>query len=224
MSGSAIAWTPTPCGRRTTRRLGLACGIVAPILWIGLIAAGDVSRADIDPVVDFISELGERGSATETVIRYAAFILTGALLVVFGASLPFAGPPRERPPQVWKAAIVGAFVILDGIGRAGAGVYPCEPGCEGATDGQTMHYLFAVIGFCSGILAALAAGALYRRRLDAALGAAAAVFLLLMTWGDNPIHAEGLWERLATGTLSVWLLAFAARVMGWPRARNARRS
>ena len=199
------------------RRLGLLCGIVAPIVWVGLIAAGDISRPDIDPVTDFISELGERGSSTEVVLRYAGFIFTGALYLCFAAALPATTSPR------WKATIVAAFIALDGLGRAGAGLYPCDPGCESLSRDQERHRLFATIGFCSGILAALAAGVLFRRWVDLGLGLATTAFLLLMTWEENPIHAEGLWERLATGALSLWVLVFAMWVRGWPKAQNARR-
>lgn len=200
----------------TVRAVGLRAGVLAPIVWVGLIAWGDLARADLSPITDFISELGERGSATEVLLRYAGFILTGLLLVCFAGALPAAATPR------WKAVIVAVFVALDGIGRAGAGVYPCDPGCESVSRGQELHRLFATIGFVSGILAALAAGLLYRRWIDGLLGLATTVFLLLMTWEENPIHAEGLWERLATGALSVWLLLFAMWVRGWPRAQNAR--
>ena len=81
--------------------------------------------------------------------------------------------------------------------------------------------MFATTGFVSGILAALAAAALYRRWLDLLLGIAATGLLLLMIWEDNPFHAEGLWERLATGALSVWLLLFATWVTGRRRAEIA---
>jgi hypothetical membrane protein len=203
---------------RTEARLraGLLCGVVAPIVWVVLIAAGDIYRPDINPVTDFISELGERGSATEALIRYGGFIVTGLLYVCFAAALP-------GRAAGWKAAVVAGFVALEGIGRAGAGVYPCDPGCESLSRDQELHRLFATIGFCSGILAALAAGLLYRRWADLLLGLATTVFLLLMTWEENPLHAEGLWERLATGALSVWILLFAAWVMRWPGAQNARR-
>ena len=188
---------------------------------MALIAAGDVYRADIDPVVDFISELGERGSSTEAVLRYGGFIFTGFLYLCFAAALPATTLPR------WKAVLVAAFVALDGIGRAGAGVYPCDPGCESLSRDQELHRLFATLGFCSGILAALVAGLLYRRWFDGLIGLATTIFLLLMTWEENPIHAEGLWERLATGALSVWLFLFARSVLRGSRNRawlNARRS
>ena len=190
-----------------TSRLGLRAGILAPVVWVVVIAWGDVARADLAAVTDFISELGERGSATERLVRIGGFIGTGALLAVFGGTLSVAARPA------WKALIVGALVALDGIGRAGAGVYPCDPGCDGVSRSQELHRLFATIGFCSGILAALAAGLLYRRRIDLVLGLATTAFLLLMTWEENPLHAEGLWERLATGALSLWLFLFAATVL-----------
>jgi hypothetical protein len=189
------------------RRLGLRCGLVAPILWVGLIAAGDIYRVDINPITDFISELGERGSPTEAVLRYGGFIFTGLLYLCLAAALPAATSPR------WKAVIVAVFIALDGIGRAGAGAYPCDPGCESLSRDQELHRLFATIGFCSGILGALAAGLLYRRWLDGLLGGLTTAFLLLMTWEDNPIQAEGLWERLATGALSAWVFVFALWMM-----------
>jgi Protein of unknown function (DUF998) len=198
----------------TLRRVTLLAGVAAPVVWLGLIAWGDLSRADIRAVTDFISELGERGSATEAVFRYGGFVFTGVLYLCVAAGLWVVESPR------WKAAVVALFVALDGIGRVGAGVYPCDPGCEGASCDQTLHGLFATIGFCSGILAALAAGLLYRRRIDLLLGLATTIFLLLMTWEDNPIHAEGLWERLATGALSVWMLIFTTGVVRWRNERQ----
>jgi hypothetical membrane protein len=192
------------------RRLGLRCGIVAPLVWLGLIAFGDLYRPDINPVTDFISELGERGSSTEAVLRFGGFIFTGFLYLCFAATLAVGRVLQDPPHARWRAVIVALFIALDGIGRMGAGVYPCDPGCETASRDQEMHRLFATIGFCSGILAALAAGFLYRSGFSLAMGIVTTVCLLLMTWTENPIHAEGLFERLATGALSVWLLVFAA--------------
>ena len=143
-------------------------------------------------------------------------MLTGLLYIGFAAALPSAAPDR------WRASIVAVLIALDGIGRAGAGVFPCDPGCEGASIAQERHRLFATLGFCSGILAALAAGILYRSTFSLLMGGLTTVFLLLMTWSENPIHAEGVWDRLATGGLSLWLLAFTAKVMRWPRAQSAR--
>ena len=189
------------------RRLGVLCGIVSPVLWLGLIAAGDTYRPDISAVTDFISELGERGSSTEVLLRYGGFIVTGGLYLCFACVLPAVSSPR------WRGLLVAAFVALDGAGRMGAGVYPCDPGCDGLSRDQELHGLFARVGFSSGILAAVAAGLLYRRWLDGLLGLAAAFFLVLMMRANSPTDAAGLWERLATGALSIWLLMFAARIL-----------
>jgi hypothetical membrane protein len=195
------------------RKLGLLCGIVSPILWVGLIVGADLYRPDINTLTDFISELGERGSSTESVLRFGGFLFTGFLYLCLAAALPVGPVLSDRPGARWRAASVALFIALDGIGRMGAGVYPCDPGCEGVSRDQELHHLFATIGFCSGSLAALAAGFLYRSRFSLAMGGLTTVCLLLMTWTANPIHAEGLFERLATGALSVWLLVFAAGAM-----------
>ncbi len=63
-------------------------------------------------------------------------------------------------------------------------------------------------------------GVLFRRGFAAALGLAATVFLLLMIWSDNPLDAHGLFERLATGALSVWMLVFATRMLRWLNPRQ----
>jgi hypothetical protein len=110
------------------------------------------------------------------------------------------------------AAVVAGLVALEAAGRIGAGIYPCDPGCDGASRAQELHRLFATVGFCSGILGALASGIVFRRRTHIVLAILATVCLLLMTWGNNPVRAEGLWERLATAALSLWLLLLALRM------------
>jgi hypothetical membrane protein len=193
------------------KAVALRIGVVAPLLWLALIAWGDLYRPDIDAVTDYVSELGERGSSTAAIFRGVGFLFTGFLYVVLAGALPMV--LRER----WRAAIVALFLAVEGMGRMGAGVYPCDPGCDGVSRAQELHGLFATVGFSSGVLAALAAGVLYARRIDIFLGLAAVAFLLLLTWQNNPIPAFGLWERLATATLSVWLIVFCRR---WQRLQN----
>jgi hypothetical membrane protein len=187
------------------RRLALRIGTAAPLLWLALIAWGDLYRPDIDAVTDYISELGERGSSTAGIFGGVGFLCTGFLYVVLAAMLP--SVLRGR----WRAVVVAVFLAVEGIGRMGAGAYPCDPGCDGASRAQELHGLFATLGFSSGVLAALTAGVVYARRIDIVLGLAAAGFLLLVTWKDNPIPAVGLWERLATTALSIWLILFSRR-------------
>jgi hypothetical protein len=187
------------------RLVAVRIGVGAPLLWLAIIAWGDIYRPDIDAVTDYISELGERGSSTAGVVRGLRFVFTGLLYVVLAAALPMVLPGR------WRAVVVALFLVVEGIGRIGAGVYPCDPGCGGVSDAQQLHNLFAKVGFSSGVLVALVAGIVYARRVDLLLGLAAAGFLLLLMWENNPVHAVGLWERLATASLSIWLIVFSRR-------------
>jgi len=85
--------------------------------------------------------------------------------------------------------------------------------------------MFATIGFLSAILATLAWGITFRRYswlqgltwYSVGSGILALAFLLLMSWNQNPVNAPGLFEHLATGVLSLWVLVFATRLM---RARE----
>ena len=196
------------------RRVALRIGIAAPLLWLALIAWGDLYRPDIDAVTDYISELGERGSSTAAIVGGVGFLFTGFLYVVLAATLPLVLPGR------WRAVVVAGLLGIEGLGRMGAGLYPCDPGCDGVSRAQELHGPFATLGFLSGVLAALAAGVVYGRRIDIALGRAAAGFLLLLTWDNNPIPAVGICERLATAALSIWLIVFSVR---WQR-QDERRS
>jgi hypothetical membrane protein len=226
-------------------RAGLRCGIVSPIVWLAVLGAAMLARPGFSPVTDFISELGEAGSTTELFVRYAGFEFTGLLYVVFaiaaavllledaGAALasPQSRPtrdagaapasPQSRPASALLSVIAALLVALDGVGRFGAGVYPCDLGCESVSTNQQLHRLFATIGFCSGVLAALAWGVVARRHAwlrgfantSTAAGLLATVLLLLMTWRANPYPLTGLYEHLATVVISVWTLALAVRLV-----------
>jgi len=151
-------------------------------------------------------------------MRYAAFEFTGFLYLCFASALPatFRGGSCST--------LAAVFIGLDGLGRMGAGVFPCDPGCGGLSLNQELHRLFATVGFLSGILAAITWGIIFRRyslppRLawySVGSGILALIFLLLMSWSRNPVNAPGLFEHLATGVLSLWLLMFAVRLMRFP--------
>ena len=200
------------------RRLGILCGIVSPLIWLSLIGIAGAMRPDFSHVVHYISELGERGSSTEFLMRYAAFGFTGFLYLCFAAAL------LETFRNGWYSTFGAGLIGLDGLGRMGAGVFACDPGCAGLSSNQELHRLFATVGFLSGILAAIVWGFTFRRRgwpqlltwYSVGTGMLALTFLLLMSWRQNPLNAPGLFEHLATGVLSLWLLVFAVRLMRYP--------
>jgi hypothetical membrane protein len=130
-------------------------------------------------------------------------------------------PAQSRATRGLWTVIAALLVALDGVGRFGAGVYPCDLGCESVSTTQALHRLFATVGFCSGVLAALAWGVVARRHpwlrgfANASTGAGllTTALLLLMTWGANPYPLTGLYEHLATVVISVWTLALAVRLV-----------
>ena len=196
------------------RKLGLCCGIVSPILWLALIATAGALRPGFSHVTQYISELAERGSTTETLMRYGAFGFTGFLY------LCFAGAVLVTVPDGWLRRTAAILIAVDGIGRMGAGVFPCDPGCVQVSPGQDIHKLFATIGFSSGVAAAIVWGFVVRRvpplrslsSFSVWSGVVAFVSLVLMSATRNPALPSGLFEHLATVVLSVWLLVFASRL------------
>jgi hypothetical membrane protein len=197
------------------RKFGLSCGIISPILWLALLATAGALRPDFSHVTHYISELGERGSTTEGVIRFGAFGFTGMLYPCFAAAL------LATLHNGWLPRAAALLIALDGIGRIGAGVFPCDPGCVHGSLGSDLHKLFATIGFCSGTLAAFLWGPVLRgipalrplSLFSVVSGAVALVFLLLMSWTENPALPSGLFEHVATVVLSLWLFVFAARLV-----------
>jgi len=224
--GSAFAHFLTICQpesslfvRMNLRRLGILCGIMGPVFWLSLIAVAGAMRPEFNHVTQYVSELAERGSSTERMMRYAAFGFTGFLYLCFASALP------ETFRNGWRSALATALIGLDGVGRIGAGLFACDPGCGGISSSQELHRMFATIGFLSAILATLAWGITFRRYswlqgltwYSVGSGILALAFLLLMSWNQNPVNAPGLFEHLATGVLSLWVLVFATRLM---RARE----
>ena len=54
------------------RQIGIACGILSPLLWLSLIGIAGAMRPEFNHITHYISELGERGSSTEFMMRIAA--------------------------------------------------------------------------------------------------------------------------------------------------------
>ena len=182
---------------------------MSPLLWLGLIAVAGILQPGFSPVTHFISELAARDSIHEVLIRSVAFGFTGFLYVCFAVGLLATFPSR------WTFVVAAQLIGVEGIGRMGAGVFPCDQGCIPISTTQDVHKLFATIGFSAGILAAILWGVLMRRLVgfewlswpSIASGLVALVSLVIMSSGDNPY--AGLFEHVATLVLSLWLLMFA---------------
>jgi len=200
--------------KATLYKLGIMCGVCAPFLWASAITLCGSLRPGYSHVTQYISELGERGSSTELLMRYAGFVPTGAMHVLFAGSLYSAFKGRRL------ASAAALLLALNGVGRIAAGLFPCEAGCGGPRVllSQKLHTLAAGVGFFALIGASIVWGIILRRRgerrglgaYSIASGLAGLVFLLLMSSGDESRAGTGLYERLSSGVLSLWVLVFAA--------------
>jgi uncharacterized protein DUF998 len=116
------------------------------------------------------------------------------------------------------------LLAMNGFARIGAGLFPCEPGCAGPNRllSQQLHSLSASIGFFAFIGASVLWGIVLRAHrslrglspYSIASGILGLVFLLLMVWSEPQRAGTGLYERLSSGVLSLWVLVLAARL--WP--------
>lgn len=194
-------------------KTGVLCGILAPLLWASAIILCGSRRPEYSHLTQYISELGERGSSTELLMRYLGFVPTGLMHLAFAASL-YATFSGSR-----LSSIAAALLALNGLGRIVAGLFPCEAGCAGPRVllSQKLHTLAAGVGFLSLIGTAIIWGiALRQHRNLRALslysigtGLCGLMFLLLMSWSAELRAGTGLYERLSSGVLSLWISVFA---------------
>jgi hypothetical membrane protein len=199
------------------QRIGLSCGLLAPVLWASTIVACGTLRPGFSHRTQYISELGERGSSTELIMRYAGFLPTGVMHIAFSAFL-FGAFKGSR-----LAAVAAGLLATNGCARIAAGVFPCAVGCDGSRGliDQKLHSLSGGVGFFALIAAAALWGVVFRsykglRRLSGysiGSGLLGLVFLALMSWSAESRAATGLYERLSSGILSLWVFTFAARLL-----------
>ncbi|WP_346287421.1 DUF998 domain-containing protein [Zoogloea sp.] len=214
-----VSWQEIPDEARAARQwrgAGLLCGLVAPVLWAAvIILAGDL-RPGFDHVSQYISELGERGSPTGMLMRFGGFVASGLLIVGYAAAF-YATMARlgDRPRLTLPVAVL---IAVDGLGRIGAGVFSCEPGCAAPEVlSQRLHSLSATCAFLALAAAALLGTLLFRRdtRLrplgaySLASGCAGLIFLVLMSASEATHAYTGLYERLASGVLTLWVFVTA---------------
>lgn len=196
-------------------RAGILCGVLAPLLWAAAIAYCGTLRPGFSHLTQYISELGERGSSTEFLMRYLAFVPTGLMHLAFAGALAVIF--RSSRLGVAAAVLLG----LNGLARIAAGFFPCDAGCgETGSLGQRMHSLSAGVGFLALAVSTVLWGVVLRRApnlrnlsaYSVASGVLGLAFLLLMVGSAEPGTARGLFERLSSGALSLWILVFALRL------------
>ena len=205
-------------------KIGNLCGVMAPVLWASAIIFCGSLRPQYNHLTQYISELGERGSSTEFIMRYAGFVPTGLMHITFSVFLYVTFKGHRL------AAIAAVLLAVNGLARIGAGVFPCEVGCAEPRLllSQKLHSLSSGVGFFALIGSSILWGIFCRRYeklhslswYSIGSGILGFLFLLLMLRSADSRVGTGLYERLSTGVLSLWVLVFAARL--WWLGEDAR--
>ena len=128
------------------------------------------------------------------------------------------------------ATFAAMLIAINGIARIAAGMFPCEVGCAlpRLLLSQKLHSLSAAVGFFALIGATVLWGILFRRyqnlrglsAYSIGSGCLGLILLALMSWSGELRSGTGLYERLSTGVLSLWVLVFALRLW-WLKAYSA---
>lgn len=191
-------------------------GMVAFLPHLLAVILASAQRPGFSHRVQYLSELGERGSATASLTNYLGILPTGLLIACFGLGVLL----RFRAQRAM--AIAGGLIALRGVLRVVAALFPCDVGCRPAlaSASQDIHNAAATIAFVALTAAAFTAGAWLRARRHgkaivvatyalAIVAVAAQVMLLAGAMGS-----PGLFQRIALGALQLWVALLAIHFAG----------
>lgn len=197
-----------------------AAGMAAPVLWVAALIYIGSLRPEYSHYRQYISELAARGTPTQHLMQVAGFFLPGVMVVAFGLLVGLTS-------QTKLAGAGAALLIVAGIGRIVAGMFPLDPCCAPMPPSfsERMHNAAGgvyVLAMGSALLAwCAAAERTFRTRAHwfrwyslASLVAAITLPLWLIRLGTDPANV-GLFQRASFAVLNLWLLVFA--VIVWSR-------
>jgi hypothetical protein len=197
-----------------------AAGIVAPVLWAFVFVYIGSLRPEYSHYRHYISELAARGTPTQHLMQVAGFLLPGLMVVEFGLLVGLAARTK-------LAGAGGALLIVSGIARIAAGLFPPDPCCAPMPPSFSEHlhnaaggaYVLtmgaAVFVWCVVTEPTFRTRAHWFRWYSLATFAAAITLpLWLIRFGSDPANV-GLFQRASFGVLNLWLLVFA--VVVWSR-------
>jgi hypothetical membrane protein len=202
---------------RSLARTLNAAGIAAPLLWLTAVVSVGSLRPEYSHYRHYISELAARGTPTQHLMQVAGFILPGMMVVAFGLLVGLSA-------QTKRAGTGAALLIVSGIARIAAGVFPADPCCA-----PTVLSLSERMHNAAGVTYVLALGATvlvwvavaeqtFRTRAHwfrwyslATFVAAVTLPLLLIRFGVDRSNV-GLFQRASFGVLNLWIFVFAVVV------------
>ena len=206
--------------QRTVARVLNVAGVVAPVLWMAAVVYIGSLRPEYSHYRQYISELAARGTPTQYPMQVAGFLLPGSMIAAFGLLVGLSAHTR-------LAGAGAALIIVSGIARIAAGVFPLDPCCApmAPSFSQRMHnaaggiYLLAMVAAV--LIWCVAAERMFWTRAHwfrwyslITLVAAITLPSWLIRFGTDPANV-GLFQRASFGVLNLWVLVFA--VVVWSR-------
>lgn len=211
----------------TTRSLGPAAGVLAPLTYGATVVFGAASIPGYSHLQDSISSLTERGR-TGVVAIDVAFILYNCLVGGFSISML----RRDWSDGAWRT--VYCLLLLTAICGVLMWAFRQDPVGTPATSSGSVHIVLAAIESISTVvilvIATLRCWSSREPRLAAFV---LSLLLCVLIFGAAAAMATtfswplmGLYERLTIGSFEVWILATAVRAgrQAWVLADNSSRT
>ena len=208
---------------RVARLLNVG-GFIAPVLWVAAFLYSGSLRPEYSHYRQYVSELAARGTPTQHFMQVTGFVIPGLLIAGFGCFL-------GMQARAWLVVIAASFLIVSGIAKAVAGVFPLDPCCTSAplSTAKEIHNVAGGVYYFTLGMAALmwtvAARQMFGRRsgwfrwysLASVVLAIASPSLLM--WAGAATSADvGLFQRVSFGILNLWVFVFAALTWSRPAA------
>jgi hypothetical membrane protein len=215
--------TPTARPNERSHRQWYFFGVVAFLPHLLAVLLASSQRHPFDHTQQFLSELGERGSTTANLMNYFGILPTGTLIALFAVVI------LSNAGKAPLLRIAGGLILIHGVCRVVAALFPCDVGCHPAVPSlsQFIHNVAAAVGFLALVAAPFVVGRwlLVQRRGLAIVGA---TFFLgsvatasLILFNINAAGGVGLYQRIALGSLQLWLSIFALHLLLHQRGTNA---
>jgi hypothetical membrane protein len=203
-----------------SRKVLIAGGILAPILWVTVFLYVGSLRADYSHSRQYISALAERGSSTQHLMQVAGFLVQGLMLAGFGIAMGLSSGSVT-------AGVSASLVIVAGLAKIVAGIFVPDPCCSAvpASMSNQIHDLAGAIYFltlgCAVAVCGVSGTTVFGARVAwlkwySLVSVVLAVSLpsLLISAGIAAGGDVGLFQRASFGVLNLWILVCA--VSAWP--------
>src|SRR5262245_39313271 len=186
----------------------------APLLWLATLVYVGSLRPEYSHYRQYVSELAARGTPTQHLMQVAGFILPGLMVVAFGVLVGLSARTK-------LAGAGAALIIVGGVARIVAGVFPLDPCCAPMVPSfsERMHNAagaaYVVTTTTAVLIWGLVAEGTFRTRAHWFRWYSLVTFVAsltlpwwLMRFGIDPANV-GLFQRASFSVLNLWLFVFA---------------